>query len=431
MDTTAITSMNGSAKGAVSLLMPRFSSTSMKDFDVWLAGSALALIVIGFLAMSSASIEFAAERYGDPFFHSTRYLFHLSLGVVAALVVYRVPMSFWERTGWFWLFAGFVLLSIVLVPGIGREVNGSRRWLSLGPLTIQASELAKVSVILYLAGYLVRRQDEVREEWKGFIKPMAVLFLVTILFMLEPDFGATVVTLCTAFGMIFLAGVRLWQFLLVILAALAALVTLVISEPYRMKRLTAFTDPWADQFDTGYQLTQSLIAFGRGEWFGVGLGNSIQKLFYLPESHTDFVFAIYAEEFGFVGALALLSLFGILIAQILRTGRKSELLGLTFNAFVVYGIALVLSAQIFINIGVNIGLLPTKGLTLPFLSYGGSSLIVCCVLLAFVFRCQSELAVVKSGGAKKAAAEGSQKKRPLKNSDTSNKKKPAKRRRQS
>lgn len=407
MSTAAIKALSN--KSLALAWLSRLSPAAMPAVDRWLLGSVVALMVIGFVAMSSASIEFAAERYGNPFFHSIRYLFHLSLGLVAALVVYRIPMVFWQRTGWCWLLLGFVLLLVVLVPGIGREVNGSRRWLAVGPLTLQCSELVKVCVVLYLAGYLVRRQDEVRERWSGFIKPMAVLFLVTILLMLEPDFGATVVTLCTAFGMIFLAGVRLWQFLLVILAALAALVTLVISEPYRMKRLTAFTDPWADQFNTGYQLTQSLIAFGRGEWFGVGLGNSIQKLFYLPEAHTDFVFAIYAEEFGFVGAMLLLALFGVMIARILQAGRQAEQLGLNFNGYVAYGIALMMSGQVFINIGVNTGLLPTKGLTLPFLSYGGSSLMVSCVLLAMVFRVFSESAIAQMAANKKTLQQNSKK----------------------
>jgi cell division protein FtsW len=390
-------------KSIFSLSTSKFSLPNTKAVDGWLLFSALALTVIGFIAMTSASIEFAAERYGNPFFHAIRYGFHLSLGLVSAGIVYRIPMAFWQRTGWLWLLAGFSLLILVLIPGVGREVNGSRRWLSLGPLTLQCSELVKVCVVLYLAGYLVRRQDELRDQWKGFVKPMAVLFLVTILLMLEPDFGATVVTLCTAFGMIFLAGVRLWQFSLVIMAALAALVLLVVSEPYRMARLTAYTDPWADQFNSGYQLTQSLIAFGRGEWFGVGLGNSIQKLFYLPESHTDFVFAIYAEEFGFVGAMVLLALFSLLISRIMLIGRKAEGLGLGFHAYVLYGIALMIAGQVFINIGVNTGLLPTKGLTLPFLSYGGSSLIVSCVLIAIVSRSYKECTIVESGGAKKTA----------------------------
>jgi cell division protein FtsW len=284
---------------------------------------------------------------------------------------------------------------LVLIPGVGREVNGSRRWLSLGVLTLQSSEIAKLCVIIYLAGYLVRRQQEVREQWSGFIKPMVVLFAVTLLLLLEPDFGATVVTVGTAFAMIFLAGVRLGHFLLVILGSMLALVLLVYIEPYRMQRLITFMDPWADQFNTGYQLTQSLIAFGRGEWFGVGLGNSVQKLFYLPEAHTDFVFAIFAEEFGLLGALTVIGLFSTLIARILQIGRRAEHKQQLFSAYVAFGVALMISAQVFINIGVNIGLLPTKGLTLPFLSYGGSSLIVCCMALGIVFRINREQAVIK------------------------------------
>ena len=384
-------------------------SLEQKDFNWPLFYAALALVSVGLVAMSSASIEFAAAKYGDPFFNTYRYAFHLALAIFCGFVAYQFPMVFWQKTGWFWLLTAFALLVAVLL--VGREVNGSRRWLALGPLTLQCSELAKLFVIVYLAGYLVRRQDEVRAYWTGFIKPMAVLFFVTLLLMKEPDFGATVVTLGTAFGMIFLAGVRLWQFLLVIFAALFALVVLVVIEPYRMQRWTVFTDPWADQYGAGYQLIQSLIAFGRGEWFGVGLGNSIQKLFYLPESHTDFVFAIYAEEFGFIGVLALLTLYGFLITRMLLVARRAESLGKTFSAYVVYGIALMLSGQIFINIGVNLGLLPTKGLTLPFLSYGGSSLIVCCVAVAMVLRIHAENLIVASGGAKKKSAKKQRAKR--------------------
>ena len=356
----------------------------------WLLLSAMALLMIGMVAMGSASIDYAVRTYGNAFSFIQRYLFHFTLGTLAAIVVLRVPMSVWQRTGWMWLVLGLVLLSLVLIPGIGRSVNGARRWFALGPLTLQVSEFAKVFVVIYLAGYLVRRHAEVRNQWSGFIKPMAVVFMVTLLLMLEPDFGATVVTAGTAFGMVFLAGVRLSQFLLVILSCAAAFALLIFTSPYRKARLVGFTDPWADQYNSGYQLTQSLIAFGRGEWFGVGLGNSVQKLSYLPEAHTDFVFAIWAEEFGFIGAIAVLGLFAILLASIFRIGRRAEKLGQLFSAFIAYGAGLLLGAQVFINIGVNVGLLPTKGLTLPFLSYGGSSLIVCLILLALVLRIDGE-----------------------------------------
>jgi cell division protein FtsW len=315
----------------------------------------LALLLVGFVAISSASVEYAAANYGDPLHHSTRHLIYILLGLLAAAVVYGLPLGFWFETGWVWLFLGLALLLLVLIPGIGREVNGSRRWLVLGPATVQVSEFAKFFLIVYLAGYLQRREEQVRSHWQGFVKPMAVVFAVTMLLMV---------------GM--------------------ALLILLVSAPYRMQRLTAYRDPWADQFDSGYQLTQSLIAFGRGEWIGVGLGNSVQKLFYLPEAHTDFVFAIWAEETGLIGAAAVIVLYLALIYRVLWVSRASNQAGDLFGAHICHGVALVFAAQVFINIGVSTGLLPTKGLTLPLLSYGGSSLIVCCCMLALVLRVDSE-----------------------------------------
>ncbi|WP_373082567.1 putative lipid II flippase FtsW [Zhongshania sp.] len=364
--------------------------TELGNYDRHLQLLLLALLAIGFVAMTSASVEHAASRYGDAFFFAKRYFFHFSLAFCLSMVMYLTPVDLWERTGWLWLLFGFLLLALVLIPGVGKEVNGSRRWLGVGPMTLQASEFVKLCVIFYLAGYLVRRRDEVRQSWSGFVKPMALLFAVTLLLMLEPDFGATVVTAGTAFVMIFLGGVKLGQFLLVILSCVAGAVAMVIFEPYRMKRLTAFTDPWADQFNTGYQLTQSLISFGRGQINGVGLGNSVQKLFYLPEAHTDFVYAIFAEEFGVIGSLLVLVLFAGLIGRILYIGRYAEMMGKQFHAFVAYGIAVMISGQAFINMGVNTGLLPTKGLTLPFFSYGGSSLIVCMAMVSLVARIELE-----------------------------------------
>lgn len=358
--------------------------------DAALALTGLALVLVGLVAISSASIEYADWHHDNPWHHTLRHLVYLVLALGGAAAVFQVELAFWERTGWVWLFVALGLLILVLIPGVGREVNGSQRWLPLGPLTLQPSELAKVAIVVYLAGYMVRREHEVRHQWQGFLKPMAVIFAATLLLLVEPDFGATVIVVATAFGMLFLAGVKLGHFLLVLVGALAALLVLLISEPYRVERLTAYTDPWADPYDSGFQLTQSLIAFGRGEWFGVGLGNSIQKLFYLPEAHTDFVFSIWAEETGFVGALAVIALFAALIGRILWAGRRALRAGRPFGAYICYGVALIFSGQTFVNMGVSSGLLPTKGLTLPFVSYGGSSLIACCAMLALVGRVELE-----------------------------------------
>jgi len=357
----------------------------------------ISLLLVGLIAITSASIEYADWHYQSPWYHSVRHLVYISIAVVGGYIVYRVPLDFWLNTGWVWLFLSLALLILVLIPGIGREVNGSQRWLPLGSFTLQPSEFAKLALVVYLAGYLVRKEHEVRHEWMGFLKPMAVLFAVTLLLMVEPDFGATVIAVGTSFGMLFLAGVKLRHFMLVLLGSLAAMVILVASAPYRMKRLTAYTDPWADPFDTGFQLTQSLIAFGRGEWFGVGLGNSIQKLFYLPEAHTDFVFSIWAEETGFVGAMFVITLYVVLIGRILWVGRCAAQLGKLFGAYICYGAALIFTGQAFVNMGVSSGLLPTKGLTLPFISYGGTSLIACCALLALVLRVEADMRMAGRG----------------------------------
>ena len=354
--------------------------------DATLALLGLALLLVGLVAISSASIEYADWHYQNAWFHTQRHLLYLVVAIASASAVYRVPPQFWLDTGWMWLFLALALLILVLIPGVGREVNGSQRWLPLGPFTLQPSEFAKLAMVVYLAGYMVRREHEVRHHWQGFLKPMAVLFATTLLLMIEPDFGATVIVAATAFGMLFLAGVKLGHFMLVLAGALGAMLVLVVSAPYRVKRLTAYTDPWADPYDTGFQLTQSLIAFGRGEWLGVGLGNSVQKLFYLPEAHTDFVFSIWAEETGFVGAMAVIGLYAALIGRVLWVGRRAIFFGNPFGAYICYGVALVFSGQAFVNMGVSSGLLPTKGLTLPFVSYGGTSLIVCCAMLALVLR---------------------------------------------
>ncbi|TNF35486.1 MAG: putative lipid II flippase FtsW, partial [Gammaproteobacteria bacterium] len=336
--------------------------------------------------MSSASIDHSMVRYQNGFYHLWRYVFYVALACGAGFAVACTPMRIWLRYGWACLLVGFVLLVLVIIPGVGREVNGSMRWIPLGPINLQSSEVAKFCVLVYLAGYLVRRETEVRENWMGFIKPIGVVSVLIALLILEPDFGSVVVLFGACLGMLFLGGARLLQFLLVMLVGLAAAALLIYTSPYRMQRLLTYLDPWADQFNTGYQLTQSLIAFGRGEWLGLGLGNSVQKQFYLPEAHTDFVFAIIAEELGFVGAFVVIVLFSLLFFRMLRIARRAEQGSRHFAAYLVYGVVLVLASQVFINIGVNTGLLPTKGLTLPFLSYGGSSLLVVGAFMGLTLR---------------------------------------------
>ncbi|MFT4614411.1 MAG: cell division protein FtsW [Bacteroidia bacterium] len=370
--------------------MSRAQSLIAPGPDAAMAFMGLALLLIGLIAISSASIGYAELNYGNAWFHTQRHGIYLVGAVTIAIGMYHVPLKFWQESGWMWLLLALAGLILVLIPGIGREVNGSQRWLALGPITVQPSEFAKLAMVVYLAGYMVRREEEMRLRWQGFLKPMGVLGATTLLLLVEPDFGATVIVVVTAMGMLFLAGVRLGHFLIVALGAAGGGLVLIVSEPYRLKRLTAFQNPWAEPFDGGYQLTQSLIAFGRGEWLGVGLGNSIQKLFYLPEAHTDFVFSIWAEEMGFAGSMAVILLFAALVGRILWAGRRALEAGSPFGAHVCFGVALIFSGQAFVNIGVSCGLLPTKGLTLPFISYGGSSLIVCCAMLALVLRVDND-----------------------------------------
>lgn len=358
-------------------------------FDPWLLTATICLILIGFVMISSASIEVAAVRNSNPFFYMIRHGIFILIGLAAAIVTLNIPISFWQRSGPWLLLIGFLLLILVLI--VGREINGSVRWISLGPINLQASEVAKFAMVIYLAGYLVRRLTEVRNSWKGIAKPALPLAFFLFLLILEPDFGAAVVLLGSIMGMIFLGGMKFSQFAMIVAGCAVVIPSLAILQPYRVVRLKTFLDPWADPFGSGYQLAQAQIAFGRGEWFGTGLGNSVQKLFYLPEAHTDFVFSVLAEEMGLVFALLVIGLFGLLAIRMFNIGRRAEKLQQFFMAYISYGFAIMLAGQALINIGVNVGALPTKGLTLPLVSYGGSSLVVSCVMLAIVMRVDYEL----------------------------------------
>jgi cell division protein FtsW len=287
-----------------------------------------------------------------------------------------VPTRIWDERSTWLLIGAFVLLVLVLVPGIGYVVNGSRRWIRLGFMNFQVSEAARVMLLMYISSYAVRRADELRTDFKGFMVPVGVLAAAAVLLLCEPDFGAATVLLATGIGVLFLAGARVLHLLVPVIVGSVGLAALALISPYRMRRLTGFLDPWGDPFDSGFQLAQSLIAIGRGEWFGVGLGASVQKLFYLPEAHTDFVFAVLAEEFGFIGVLVVVSLFALLVTRALMISREAAQAGQTFQSYVAASIGIWIGLQAFVNIGVNMGLLPTKGLTLPLLSYGGSSMLV-------------------------------------------------------
>ncbi len=349
-----------------------------------------ALALIGLVMVTSASIGVADQLMNDPFYYGKRQFLRLLLGVLLVWVAYRIPTGFWKQNGMVLMLSSILLLALVLIPGVGRTVNGATRWLDLVILTVQVSEIAKLFLIIYLSSYLIRRSDELKSGLMGFIKPMIILALASGLLLLEPDFGAAAVLLMTGLGMMFLGGVRFGHFILFVLGTLSIMVLLALASPYRMARITSFLDPWADPYNSGFQLTQSLIAIGSGGLFGTGLGGSIQKLFYLPEAHTDFLFAVYAEEMGFVGAIFLIALYAWFAVRCFQIGKHALELKQAFGAYLVYGVGLLVSIQAIINIGVNMGALPTKGLTLPFISYGGNSILIMSFAIGLVLRVHFE-----------------------------------------
>ena len=353
--------------------------------DVWLLLAALFLAGFGVVMVSSASLHLAGTA-GAPFSYLGKHLIALTLGIGGALMALQVPVRWMEKASPALYFIGIGLLILVLVPGVGKTVNGATRWVAVGSFNLQTSEFMKLFMIFYMAGYLVRRKVEVAHTIWGVIKPLALVLLAALLLMAQPDFGTTVVILATALGLLFLGGAPLWQFGLLIAGVVLGGAALVFTSPYRLERVTSFLNPWADPLDSGYQLSHALIAFGRGEWTGVGLGNGIQKQFYLPEAHTDFIMAVIGEEFGLLGTLAVILLFSILVWRAFAIGAAAEASGKRFGAYVAYGIGLWIGMQAFINIGVNVGMLPTKGLTLPFISYGSNSIVVTLVAIGVLLR---------------------------------------------
>ncbi len=357
-----------------------------KHCDPALMMSAMLLLGIGLVMVASSSIEIADRATEDPLYYFKRQFIFALLGVFAGILLTKIRLTHWENSGMALLFFMVCILVLILIPGLGRTVNGSTRWLELGPFGLQVSEVVKLLLIIYLAGYVVRQGKQIRESFVGFIKPVVILVILFTLLLLEPDFGAAIVILTTALGMLYLAGVKIWKFGILLSASAVSIAFVAISSPYRVERLTAFLNPWSDPFGSGFQLTQSLIAIGSGAWTGLGLGASVQKLFYLPEAHTDFVFAVIAEELGLIGVTAVLALYIVLIYRCFAIGKLVEKQGMRFGAQISYGIGIWLGLQVFINIGVNMGVLPTKGLTLPLISAGGSSLLVVCMAIGLITR---------------------------------------------
>ena len=358
-----------------------------------------AIVLLGLIMVTSASVTVAARESGNAFIYLERQLVLVGAGLALAAMVFAVPISVVERLALPLLIAAGAMLLVVLIPGLGHAVNGSRRWLRLPGVNFQVSEAARVLTLVYIAQYCVRFEAALRSGVAGLARPLGLLALLALLLILEPDLGAATVLFITGFGVLFIAGAQLRWVVVTVLAASGALSMLVLFSGYRLRRLTAFLDPWADPYNSGFQLTQSLIAIGRGEWFGVGLGASVQKLFYLPEAHNDFLFAVLAEELGLVGVVLTLGLFLALAWRVFALARRANDAGLKFHAYLAAGFGLWLLVQAFVNIGVNMGVLPTKGLTLPLMSYGRSSLIVTLGWLGLILRVHHEV----TGGARERA----------------------------
>lgn len=395
-------SRTGTANGASARAVGRLvrPSAPARELDLLLIWSAVGLLLIGLVMVYSSSIAIAeGSRFtgNQSHYFLMRHAVFLAVGIGLGLLAFQLPMTQWQRLAPALFVAGVVLLIVVLIPGVGREVNGAQRWLSLGPVNLQPSELMKIFAAVYAADYTVRKLDAMGSFKRGFLPMMVVILFVGFLLLREPDFGAFVVITSIAFGVLFLGGVNIRVFALLGVFALIGFMILIWTSPYRRERIFGFMDPWQDAFGKGYQLSHALIAFGRGEWFGVGLGASVEKLFYLPEAHTDFLLAVIAEELGFVGVIVVVALFAVLVQRAFVIGREAIKLERYFSGLVAQGIGLWIGVQSFINMGVNMGLLPTKGLTLPLMSFGGSGIVANCLALAILLRVDWEVRQMKRG----------------------------------
>ncbi|MFA5983520.1 MAG: putative lipid II flippase FtsW [Methylococcaceae bacterium] len=360
-------------------------------FDPILLGACISLVLIGYIMMVSSSLHLGVKASENSWYYPEHQLIHIGLGLFLGGCVSLLPIKFWEKWGTWLFLAGLGLLLIVLIPGLGVKVNGSVRWLSIAGFRIQVSEVVKFFSVIYMAGYVNRHQKSLQESAFGIVKPLALFAVASFLLLLEPDFGSAVVILIIVMGVMFLAGARLSQFIVLLSVVAVAAALLVYLSRYRSARVTSFLHPWEDPLNSGFQLVQALISLGSGEWLGVGLGNGVQKLFYLPEAHTDFLFSVIGEELGFVGIISIIGLFAVLVWRAFHIAVVAEKIGERFSAYIAYGLAIWFGFQAFVHMGVNMGILPTKGLTLPLMSYGGGSMMVMCCAVALLFRVNSEI----------------------------------------
>ncbi|MFC5437292.1 putative lipid II flippase FtsW [Rhodanobacter umsongensis] len=361
------------------------------SFDLWLLVALIGLVSVGVVMVASSSIAVADSQHLGPFYFLRKHLVFLSLGLIAASMAMRTELKLFEKYAFHLMLLAFVLLLAVFVPHLGMRLNGARRWLNLLVTTFQPVEAVKLILVVYIASYLVRHRESVETRFLGLFKPVMVAGVIVLLLLAQPDFGSATLVIAVTIAMVWLGGARPIFLFVMGLPLMPLLYIAATGESYRMKRLTTFMDPWKDPFNDGFQLTQSLMAIGRGEWTGVGLGSSVLKLSYLPEAHTDFIFAVIGEELGLAGVVLVIGLFGLAVGRGLYLGLKGVEIGQRFAGYVAFGISLMLAMQAIVSVGVNLGALPTKGLTLPLISYGGSSMVLTCAMAGVLLRATFEI----------------------------------------
>ena len=361
------------------------TSGKIPALDGWLLSASFGLLGLGMVMVTSSSLAIAEAQNVSPFYYAIRHAIAIAIGMGLGAWLYLLPLERIEQVSIWLIWGALALLILPWIPGLGVRLNGALRWVRLGVTNFQVVEATKLLMIMYMAGYCVRQRSQLPVQWRGILKPLGMTSIGVLLLLAQPDFGSATLILSVSLGLLWLAGARASYFSVIAIIGITAMAGIAVLEPYRLQRFVGFLDPWADPYRSGFQLTQALIAVGRGEWFGVGLGDSVQKLFYLPEAHSDFIVAVIAEELGLAGIVLVLALFGIFVGRAFQLGTRALALGKYYASYLAHGIALWFSLQALVSIGVNLGVLPTKGLTLPLISAGGSSVMISVAALGLLF----------------------------------------------